>query len=209
VAIKPKTKLPVVTENLVVKEVVNIKPVMLQGIPSELGWLVRDVVTGIQGIAYSLYEHFNNTKQISVYGRTDKKGNLPTIWAFDACQLVKMGDGITELRKPPPYVSIQLGIKVKDLFTGYTGITYQKVTHLNGCVGYLVIPEKNNKATVGDGFSSGQVIEYQRLEVVDSKILAKIRKNLGHVFADTAIPQPEKVKQQASSGGCAPTKILR
>lgn len=75
---------------------------------------------------------------------------------------------------------IELGMKVKDKVTGFTGIATSKVEYLNGCVQFCV------KATVGkDGkYPDGQYIDIEQLEAVGKGITIK-KKDTGGEMNDT------------------------
>lgn len=62
---------------------------------------------------------------------------------------------------------IQLGQKVKDVVTGYTGITTAKIEFLNGCTQFLVqpkmvVPKKGEK----EEYPSAVYIDVEQLVVV-------------------------------------------
>lgn len=67
---------------------------------------------------------------------------------------------------------IQLGDKVRDIVTGFTGTVVNKTEFLNGCVQYGVIPKcgKDNKAPEEVG------IDEQNLEVIKPKKKKKVKK---------------------------------
>lgn len=65
--------------------------------------------------------------------------------------------------------NIQLGLKVKDLVSGHTGMAISKAIYINGCVQYEVMPEvKKDGSKV-----NGRWIDWQRLEVVGQGIAEK------------------------------------
>ena len=63
---------------------------------------------------------------------------------------------------------IELGQKVKDLATGFEGITISKVRYYNGCVQYCVIPTITDKSKRPDG----EYIDEGQLEVIGDGLLA-------------------------------------
>lgn len=88
-----------------------------------------------------------------------------------------------ELRPATMYET--LGIRVKDLVTGFSGIAIARVHFLNGCVQYMVKPDrlgKDDKPIPADG------IDYNQLVVVDNGI----------------IPKESKKKKEKPTGGIMP-----
>ena len=67
---------------------------------------------------------------------------------------------------------IKLGIKVKDIVSGLTGIVIAKITYLNGCTQYAVRPKiKKGENEIGESL----YIDEEQLVVVGDGIL-KIKK---------------------------------
>ena len=64
---------------------------------------------------------------------------------------------------------IELGKKVKDKVTGFTGIATSRIEYLNGCVQYCVKPkvDKDGKSRDGEWFDDAQ------LEVIGDGIAIK------------------------------------
>jgi len=61
---------------------------------------------------------------------------------------------------------IELGQKVKDMVTGFTGITTARVEYGNGCVQFLVVPKMKPKDTE---CPKGQYIDVEQLSIVNGK----------------------------------------
>ena len=57
---------------------------------------------------------------------------------------------------------IELGQKVKDKVTGFTGIATAKIEYLNGCVQFQVSPKVSPK----NSFQEGKYIDIEQLDVV-------------------------------------------
>ena len=71
--------------------------------------------------------------------------------------------------------SIELGQKVKDKVTGFTGIATARVEYLNGCVQFCVTP-----TMAKDGkFPEHQYIDRGQLEFVDSGVSIPARNTGG------------------------------
>jgi hypothetical protein len=57
---------------------------------------------------------------------------------------------------------LRLGVKVRDIVSGFTGTTISRVEYLNGCIQYGVLPEAG-----ADGkMPSAEYLDWQRLELV-------------------------------------------
>ena len=62
---------------------------------------------------------------------------------------------------------IELGQKVKDIVTGFTGIATSKVEFLNGCIQFHVIPKMATpKKGESPKFPKGEYIDVEQLELV-------------------------------------------
>lgn len=72
---------------------------------------------------------------------------------------------------------ITLGIQVRDIVTGFTGITIGKALYINGCIQYLVAPKvgEDNKKEAGCYY------DHQRLEIVGENVAPNI----------VSVPMPE------------------
>lgn len=179
-------------------------PVMLTGDFEELGWRVRDIISGVEGIAYSLYERFNGVKQISVVQQVREGKEKTKTFSYDVNQLEKLDDGVIHIKKELEDCCIPLNAFVRDAMTGFTGITHMRVTHLNGCIEYHVIPDKKENKIV-DMVPEGSWLECQRLEVISKPgiITAAIDKAKGKLGMSKA--EPDKIAAPRPTG-CAPTE---
>lgn len=73
---------------------------------------------------------------------------------------------------------IELGTKVKDKVSGFTGIAVSKIEFLNGCIQYEVMPKTKAK----DKLPKGEFIdESQLIELKTKRITAK-KKDTGGGF---------------------------
>ena len=72
---------------------------------------------------------------------------------------------------------IQLGQKVKDKITGFTGIAVARVEYLNGCV-QLLVRAKMSTPKKGDNqeYPKGTYIDIEELDVVGKGDIIKINK---------------------------------
>jgi len=66
---------------------------------------------------------------------------------------------------------IKLGVKAKDVVTGFEGIVTAKVEYLNGCVQYALKPKIDPKAK--EKMPEGIYIDAQQLEYVNEGVNIK------------------------------------
>jgi hypothetical protein len=67
-------------------------------------------------------------------------------------------------------MDIRLGMKVRDVVTGFEGIVIARCEYLNGCLQYGVAPkQKKGETTMPDSI----YIDFQRLEVVGDGVAPK------------------------------------
>jgi hypothetical protein len=78
-------------------------------------------------------------------------------------------------------MEIQLGSKVKDKISGFTGIATSKTVFMNGCVRVQIDPDKLNKD--GD-LIEGAVFDEVQLEVIKTPIM-KIPKDHTYGYRET------------------------
>jgi len=71
---------------------------------------------------------------------------------------------------------IQLGQKVKDKITGFTGIATAKTEYLNGCLQVLVQPKMVVKKGGKQEYPEGKWIDIEQVDVVDGG--KKVKTNL-------------------------------
>jgi len=64
---------------------------------------------------------------------------------------------------------IRLGDKVKDKYTGFSGIVMAKTEYINGCVQYLVCEKYDKKKASVEMPTMEMSIDSQSLELVDKK----------------------------------------
>jgi len=63
---------------------------------------------------------------------------------------------------------IELGQKVKDKVTGFTGMATAKIEYMNGCIQFLVMPrqKKDDKK-----YPKGSYIDVEQLDAIGGKLL--------------------------------------
>ena len=75
---------------------------------------------------------------------------------------------------------IELGSKVRDRVTGFTGTATARVEYLNGCVQYCVKPRMSKKGEMPEG----QYIDDKQLEVIEEDELSIKATETGGPAAD-------------------------
>lgn len=137
----------------------------------KLGHKVRDITTGIEGLAITETRFLTGNVQFSVQ-QPAKEGAYVDPLAFDIGQLEYVGDGIVGKVTPAPAdTGIALGEKVQDIVTKFSGVVTRQATFMNGCVYFLVLSEVNSKGETKEDF-----VEYKRLKVVGKGVVAAITK---------------------------------
>jgi hypothetical protein len=127
--------------------------------PVQMGNIVRDPITGFEGMAIQLVELLNGNLQYAVQPKCEKKdGNkLPYSYNFDTHLLEYVSEGLADKVTPPPEVPIKLGDKVKDKITLLEGIANMRAIFMNGCIYFTVQPEvKDDKAPAESAKGLGQ-----------------------------------------------------
>jgi len=140
--------------------------------PIALGHKVKDIATGITGIAISRCEFLTGNVQWTVQPKSEKAGAFIEPMSFDELQLDYVDDGISGRVTPAPLsTGIVLGECVEDIVSKIKAIAVRCVTYMNGCVYYSLQTEKTTKDE-----SAEYHIEYKRLKVVSKGVVAEIAK---------------------------------
>ena len=130
----------------------------------KLGWNVKELSTGVSGIATQMIEESNgNIKIVVVQPRVKEDGTVIDSFFYDHQLIVKLDDGIADkVTQPPAPCKVKIGDKVRDTISGYTGVVTEIGLHMNGC--YRV-------ATTGDKLVKGKLqhegVSDLRLEVIE------------------------------------------
>jgi len=115
------------------------------------GSLVQDKITGFQGFVASRVEHMHKCIRYGVQPAVDKEGQLPDLHYIDGPDL--------EIVAPPsanlsPAIetpnALKLGVKVKDILTGLTGIIVLRVKHMHAGDRYGIQPPVDGKGKITD-----------------------------------------------------------
>lgn len=159
----------------------------------KIGSTVRDD-TGFTGIAVQRLDFLSGNVQYIIQPRmTEGDKGYPDAVGLDFHQLDVIDAGTSAKTIEPPPIEIQLGQRVEDLATGFTGIATCRSTYQNGCVSFLVVPKVQNGTAFNEN-PRGDYIDHKRLKVVDDGLLAQIT---------PAEPDPETGKRR----GGPPTRM--
>ena len=86
-------------------------------------------------------------------------------------------------------VKLQLGVKARDVVTGFEGIVTGQIRYLTGCDQFCLKP----KAKKGDKMSDGTWFDENRIEVIDHGILkSKKAKDLNTKFEGQEEPEQQE-----------------
>ena len=116
-----------------------------------LGNVVRDMITGYQGIAASRTEMLGGNVQYAVQPRVPdgKPNEFPEGMNLDAQTLEFVEEGLANHVVAPPRNTVELGEEVEDIVTGLKGRAVNRVIFINGCVYYNIQPEKETDKKTG------------------------------------------------------------
>lgn len=136
----------------------------------QLGTKVRDLITGMTGIAVGRTEWLYGCSRIAVESIGLKKDGKPSdaVW-WDEQRVEPVTDDPADAPykkyKPqkPNQCDITLGSKVKDKVTGFSGIASAKTTWLTGSITITVEPTALHEGKPVDSFA----FESQRVELVE------------------------------------------
>jgi hypothetical protein len=98
----------------------------------ELGDEVKEVTTGMQGIAIARHNHMYGCVRISIQPPAEPSGKYVDSWAFDALQLEIMTKGKVKYIPNEAPKMVMLGDKVRDKITDFKGIAVVRSEYLSG-----------------------------------------------------------------------------
>lgn len=156
----------------------------------ELGYMVRDKLTGFTGVAENRATFLYGCDRYCVQPPVDKDGKIPESTMIDEPQLELVADTerVVEPMQPPEQ-SVKLGLVVFDPIRGVEGTAFGRAVYLNGCARLFVHPKRTGK----DNDKSFWVDEPQ-VEVRTS-LLGKDKKTIDSVpRARTGGPAPSSSK---------------
>jgi len=115
------------------------------------GSKVRDKITGFTGFVVVRIEHMNNCVRYGVQPPLNKEKQLPEEKIFDGPNLEVTAPPKSDLSQAIENPNaFELGVKVKDLLTGFTGIAVLRVKNKHSGDRYGVQPPMNKKAEIPD-----------------------------------------------------------
>lgn len=109
----------------------------------DLGFIVRDKVTGLVGVAESRAEYMYGCDRYYVQPRVNKDGKVPDGYMVDAPQLdlVEPHEQVMVAAAEPEQI-IEMGQLVEDPITGVSGTATGRAVYLNGCSRIYVTPPR-------------------------------------------------------------------
>lgn len=181
------------------------KPAPAIKLPLQLGVQVRDLVSGLTGIANAKIEMLNGNVQWNVMPKGDgaelKIGNC-----IDWHMLEVIGEGVSKKVPVPAPSNILLGSTVVDQVTKFKGTITERTTFINGCVYYHVAGRASflGRLLGGLSYPEGILLEHKRLKVLKKPAMAVA------VFAvqpEKAPPETPKVAPKPRATG-GPTRSI-
>ena len=170
-----------------------------------LGFVVRDSVSGLEGIADVRVTLINGNVRYSIQPLSSDGKKLEDSWEIDEHRLEVVHGGLSaDVIKIPPNISIDLGFSVKDLVTGLIGIVTEKHESLNGCVNFLVV----SKAEKGET-SFHAKLGYERLVKVNKGISEKIKQAAEKAFEQPVRKTTKSSTSSRQSPGSQMTRVIR
>lgn len=147
-------------------------PTSALNIAPALGMLGRDRVTGLEGILTVRVNMLSGNEQFNIQPRCDPgAASIPEGQSVDVHMIEVIGLGVSENLTPIAESEILLGQKVQDIVSGFTGVVTEKLTFLNGCVYFSVLPKipqvDNEKVKI-------ELFEHKRLRVIDQGVRVEL-----------------------------------
>jgi hypothetical protein len=141
-----------------------------------LGSLVHDNITGFEGFAVFRLEHMHGCIRYGVQPVVDKDGQLPESKVLDGPDIKVIAPPKDDL---PPAIktnnTFKLGVKAKDLVTGFQGVIVVRIKHMYAGDRYGIQPPINEKKEIPEikTFDEGD------LEQIDPPLARKETKPKG------------------------------
>lgn len=127
----------------------------------KLGQTVKDLTTGIQGVAVSMSMELNGNLRFALQPPSAGDNKLVDALFSDEALLVVIDDGLAASAKPLRDIDIEPGQKVRDLASGAIGIVNMVTWHFNGCVYLTCVSE-----ILKDGVPAAFVMPIERAKIV-------------------------------------------
>lgn len=140
------------------------------------GSLVRDKITGFEGVIVYRVEHMNNCVRYGVQPMVDKDGKLPESKVLEGPNLEITAPAKEDL-SPTIKTSntFKLGVKVKDCLTGLTGIVVVRLKERHSGDRYGIQSSIDAKGEIPDI----RTFDEEDLEQIDPPVSKKRRKKTG------------------------------
>ena len=133
----------------------------------KLGDMVKDKITGFEGLTLEKSEYLNGCIQFEVQPRIDKEGKIPESSHIDEQQLevIKMADSNLVFIPIDSDPAITLGDDVKDSLLGFEGIAMSRSTSVSGYVQYDVQPKRDKDGKLPDS----AYVSARHLKIINKK----------------------------------------
>ena len=141
----------------------------------KIGNEVRCVITGVVGLAVSKVECLNGNIRFAVQPKSQDNLAMPDAWHIDQQSLEFVNEGIVDRAIEPSdsYEVFDLGARVRDKASGFEGTAVSRITYLNGCVSYGVVPKVNPKSLINEAPPETYLM-VERLELVGQGIAKEV-----------------------------------
>jgi len=113
----------------------------------ELGWKVKDKISGFVGIVNHVVDYAHQGTMVGVHSTSlDKDGKLIDPEMFDETQLEVLDKNLPFEIPECEKALFKNGEKVKCSFTGFEGVVAGRAVYINGCARVFVMPKHNPNA---------------------------------------------------------------
>lgn len=100
----------------------------------ELGATIKEIFTGYVGVAIAKTLHINGCHRVTIQKRELEAGQLPKAWSIDV-QQVELVPGVEVIKAGNiglDWGNVKLGVRARDLITGFEGIVVSKTEWFGG-----------------------------------------------------------------------------
>lgn len=176
---------------------------------AQLGQEVRDIVTGLTGIAYQEVRTMTGMTQLAVQPKLKEGGDhivgaIPDSINVDIELLAAVGPGVSHTVKTPAHTDIEIGNEVVDVVTGFKGIVTQRNIFINGCVFFIVTPKQTAEQVKKNQLPDGQFLATQRLVKLSDALATEVKPRIDAPVADRT-NGPMSPGQRNTSKVCRPS----
>lgn len=147
-----------------------------------LGVLVRDDLTGIEGIVSNCTHHISGVVQWTVQPYSDNKKDMKDGYNIDGDMLTVLSEGLAaRVKSAPEAIHVALGDYVQDTKTEFKGTATSMSVYMNGCLFIGVTPQMTGREMFNSQ-PKESLIHYKQLIVLQD--------------TETAAPMPANVTKQ-------------